>query len=109
MAFPRMTRWRRVIALIKPNVMAELQRKWLHLQATKKTDKIKKLVNIDGKTIRGSHHQDQNSLHIVSAYSDANGLCLGQLPTEEKSNEITAIPKLIAQLDLKDTIITICA
>ncbi|MDR1473032.1 MAG: ISAs1 family transposase [Lactobacillales bacterium] len=99
----------RVIALIKPNVMAELQRKWLHLQAAGETDKIKKLINIDGKTIRGNRNKHQNPLHIVSAYSDSDGLFLGQLPTEEKSNEITAIPKLIAQLDLKNTIITINA
>jgi hypothetical protein len=69
----------RVIALIKPNVMAELQRKWLHLQATGETDKIKKLINIDGKkNIRGNRNKHQSPVYIVSAYSDADGLCLGQ-------------------------------
>jgi hypothetical protein len=99
----------RVIALIKPNVMAELQRKWLHLQATEETEKIKKLINIDGKTIRGNRNKHQSPVHIVSVYSDADGLFLGHLPTKEKSNEITAILELIDQLNLENTIVTICA
>ena len=54
------------------------------------------VVAIDGK----------GALHLVSAWSSANTLTLGQVSTEEKSNEITAIPKL---LELKDCIVTIDA
>jgi hypothetical protein len=48
-----------------------------------------RLVNIDEKTIRGS------GFHVVSARVGEHGLTLGQLTTEEKSNEITAVPKLL--------------
>jgi hypothetical protein len=41
------------------------------------------------------------ALHMVSAFVSANGLCFGQLATEAKSHEITAIPKLLELLDLK--------
>jgi len=46
---------------------------------------------------------------MVSAWSTENGLTLGQVATEEKSNEITAIPELIDQLDVKNAIVTIDA
>ena len=46
---------------------------------------------------------------MVSAWSSANGVVLGQLKTEEKSNEITAIPKLLGMLDIKGCTVTIDA
>jgi hypothetical protein len=52
-------------------------------------------VSIDGKTICGSGKQgDHKAVHIVSAWVSENNLVLGQMATEEKSNEITAIPEL---------------
>jgi len=52
------------------------------------------VVDIDGKTLRGSYnrHDRQSTIHMVSAYATANGVVMGQLKTEAKSNEITAIP-----------------
>lgn len=69
------------------------------------------VVAIDGKTMRGSKdtYNGKNPLHIVSAWSVANALCLGQFKTDGKSNEITAIPQLIAMLDIKGGIVTIDA
>nr|WP_328285806.1 ISAs1 family transposase [Methylotuvimicrobium buryatense] len=69
------------------------------------------VIAIDGKTARRSHDRKrgQNPLHMVSAWGCANGLVLGQEATEEKSNEITAIPKLLALLELKGCIVTIDA
>ena len=66
---------------------------------------------IDGKTMRGSKDtcNGKSPLHIVSAWSAANTLCLGQFKTDGKSNEITAIPQLIAMLDIKGGIVTIDA
>lgn len=60
---------------------------------------------VDGKTLRGG----DGPLHLVSAFCTANALVLGQLATEEKSNEITAIPRLLDLLDVEDAIITIDA
>jgi len=67
-------------------------------------------VSIDGKTIRqASKMNDNGSIHIVSAWASLNELTLGQVKTSEKSNEITAIPELIASLLLKGTIVSIDA
>ena len=69
------------------------------------------VIAIDGKTSRGSRDRKQGKspLHLVSAWACANRLVLGQEATAEKSNEITAIPKLLELLDLKGCIITIDA
>jgi predicted transposase YbfD/YdcC len=70
-----------------------------------------RLVAIDGKTNRGSHDAANGfgPLHIVSAWATEQGIALGQVATEEKSNEITAIPVLLKQIELTDTVITIDA
>jgi len=68
------------------------------------------IISIDGKTIRGSRGRGaQSALHMVSAWAGTNNMVLGQLRTAEKSNEITAIPKLIRVLELKGCIVTIDA
>lgn len=68
-------------------------------------------IAIDGKTLRRSHNRSKNlgPLHLVSAWAVDCGVSLGQLATEEKSNEITAIPQLLEQVDLKGSIVTIDA
>ena len=68
-------------------------------------------VNIDGKTLRRSHHRSKGikALHMVSAFACDYGLVLGQRRTEEKSNEITAIPELLGMLYLKGCIVRIDA
>jgi predicted transposase YbfD/YdcC len=48
-------------------------------------------------------------LHIVSAWASKQGITLGQIATDEKSNEITAIPQLLEQVDLQNSIVTIDA
>jgi predicted transposase YbfD/YdcC len=70
-----------------------------------------KLVALDGKTIRRSFDKAsaQQSLHMVSAWAVENALVLGQLKVEDKSNEITAIPKLLDLLSLKGCTVTIDA
>ncbi len=66
-------------------------------------------IAIDGKTLRGSGVGGQKTLHLVSAWATANGLSLGQVAVDEKSNEITAIPKLLELLDLNGALVTIDA
>jgi len=68
-------------------------------------------IAIDGKTLRRSHDRRRGlgPLHLVSAWAVECGVSLGQLATEEKSNEITAIPQLLEQVELKDSIVTIDA
>jgi len=68
------------------------------------------VVSIDGKSICGSREGDsKRAVHIVSAWSRANQLSLGQVKVDEKSNEITAIPKLLNVLALKGCFVTIDA
>jgi len=68
-------------------------------------------IAIDGKTLRRSHDRRKGlgPLHLVSAWAVDCGVSLGQLATEEKSNEITAIPQLLEQIELKGSIVTIDA
>lgn len=66
-------------------------------------------VAIDGKTIRGSGNEKHKAYHVVSAWVAENQITLGQLATEEKSNEITAIPELLDILDVKGSTVIIDA
>lgn len=69
------------------------------------------VVAIDGKTMRGTADKKagKRAVHIVSAWCSSNKLVLGQVKTEEKSNEITAIPELLDMLFIKEAIVTIDA
>src|SRR4051794_17464731 len=69
------------------------------------------VVAIDGKTLRGSHDRaaGKGALHLVSAWATASGLVLGQVATDAKSNEITAIPTLLRLLALEGATVTIDA
>jgi predicted transposase YbfD/YdcC len=69
------------------------------------------VIAIDGKTLRGSFNTSdgKSAIHMVSAWSSANGVVLGQEKTAEKSNEITAIPELLNSLAIKGCIVTIDA
>lgn len=79
----------------------------------KEVTKIKDgtVVAIDGKTMRGTANKesDKKTVHIVSAWCSENKLVLGQVKTDEKSNEITAIPELLDMLFIKGAIVTIDA
>ncbi|NJN27953.1 MAG: ISAs1 family transposase [Cyclobacteriaceae bacterium] len=69
------------------------------------------VVAIDGKRIRGSYDKSdgKDAIHMVSAYASEHCLCLGQVATEQKSNEITAIPKLLELINLENSTVTIDA
>jgi predicted transposase YbfD/YdcC len=69
------------------------------------------VVAIDGKTARGAKeaHQDKSPIHIVSAWLNKNSLVLGQIKTNEKSNEITAIPELLDLLSIGGATVTMDA
>lgn len=72
--------------------------------------KVGEIISLDGKTIRGSKEHGKKSLiHMVSAWANEAGLSLGQIKVDEKSNEITAIPKLLDILDIEGCFVTIDA
>jgi predicted transposase YbfD/YdcC len=66
------------------------------------------VVAIDGKTARRSHDRinGKSAIHVVSAWAVRNRLILGQVKTDDKSNEITAIPELLKTLDIKGCVVT---
>jgi len=66
------------------------------------------VIAVDGKTLRGSFDRasGQSPLHMVHAWAVGQRLLLGQIATGAKSNEITAVPKLLAMLSLKGCIVT---
>jgi predicted transposase YbfD/YdcC len=68
-------------------------------------------IALDGKCLRRSHARGRGlgAMYLVSAWATEKGIALGQLAVEEKSNEITAIPQLLDQLDLADAVVTIDA
>ncbi|MFV1977500.1 MAG: ISAs1 family transposase [Candidatus Scalindua sp.] len=69
------------------------------------------IIAIDGKRLRGSYDTSGNksAIHMVTAFASEQGLSLGQLATDQKSNEITAIPKLLDLLAIKGCTVTIDA
>jgi hypothetical protein len=84
----------RVFALIDPEQFAACFRQWSASVAALIPDEI---VAVDGKCLRGSHDRGKGlaALHLVSAWATTNRVVLGQVATEAKSNEITAIPRLV--------------
>ena len=68
------------------------------------------IIALDGKTHRRTHDRKRGvkALHMVSAWASRNGVVLGQVKTDEKSNEITAVPELLEKLELKGCIVTLC-
>lgn len=98
--------YRRFFRAIDPKQFQELFRNWvLSLQSQIE----KKLIAIDGKSSRHSFDGETGMLHMVSAYATEARLVLAQEKVSEKSNEITAIPKLLEWLDLRGSIVTIDA
>jgi len=97
----------RVFALLDPAELVNCVAQWLEEIGRE----IGQHIAIDGKTLRGSFDTaaGRNPLHLVSAWSTAARLTLGQIAVDSKSNEITAIPLLLELLDLKGTTVTIDA
>jgi predicted transposase YbfD/YdcC len=95
-------------AILDPEAFNECFMQWVapFRQAIKE-----EVVAIDGKAMRRSHDNSRGlkMVHTVSAWADQNKLVLGQLCVEDKSNEITAIPKLLELLWLEGSIVTIDA
>ncbi len=99
---------RRVFTNIDPVEFRESFMSWVHTIYQSYDGQI---IVIDGKTLRRSHDKGigKTAIHMVSAWALANGIVLGQIKTDEKSNEITAIPELLKALEIEGGIVTIDA
>ena len=98
----------RIFAALNPEAFATCFVSWIQAVAEKTDGEV---VAIDGKTLRRSFDRASSraAIHMVSAWATKSHVVLGQVKTEEKSNEITAIPKLLTMLDLHGCIVTIDA
>jgi predicted transposase YbfD/YdcC len=93
----------RVFSLMSPELMEQAFIEVMKILKSKKEG----VISFDGKTLRGtSTGNGKSAIHLLNAWSVENGICIGQRKVDEHSNEITAIPKLMELLDLKETIVT---
>ena len=98
----------RVFALLNPSALQEGFLKWVEAIAEATLGRV---VAIDGKTARRSFDKEagKGPLHMVSAWASESRLLLGQQACDSKSNEITAIPELVKNLEISGSIVTIDA
>jgi len=105
--------FRRVLGLLPPAAFQQCFQRWLQTlqMSADENGENPTHIAIDGKTLRRSHDRQHGlgPLHLVSAWASDVGITLGQVATEEKSNEITAIPQLLELIDVEDAIVTIDA
>ena len=97
--------YRRILMMISPEKMHEIFAEWMKTVICN----LKGVVAIDGKQARRTGDETKKPLHVVSAFAHKFGVVLGQIACEEKSNEITAIPKLLNMLEISGCIVTIDA
>jgi predicted transposase YbfD/YdcC len=92
---------RRLLVALKPEAFQRCFQAWIADAIRDRRRALGRLVAIDGKTCRRSHDRprDLGALHIVSAWATEEGIALGQVATDAKSNEITAIPQLLEQIE----------
>ena len=111
---PQKDVYRRVMSALKPGAFEACFANWLQslrASAEAASGVQQPVFAVDGKTLRRSHDRSRGlgALHSVSIWATEFGLTLGQVATDEKSNEITAIPELLRLVDIKGAIITIDA
>jgi len=104
----------RVLAIVSPSAFQACFAKWvdfMNLSSEFVGPLPQKQIAIDGKALRRSHDRKNNlgALFLVSAWAVERGISLGQLATEEKSNEITAIPELINNIEVRGAVVSIDA
>jgi predicted transposase YbfD/YdcC len=102
---------RRLLMALRPEAFQGCFQGWIAQAVRADEPGPGRLVATDGKACRRSHDAGSGlgPLHIVSAWASEEGVALGQVACEEKSNEITAIPVLLGQIDLTDALVTIDA
>ena len=105
---PKHDVYRRVFNCLNPAAIEQCFMAWVR---DIKQDTCREIIAIDGKTVRGSFNSrlETSPLHLVSAWATGNRLVLAQVKTQDKSNEITAIPCLLELIAVKGCIVTIDA
>lgn len=96
-----------VFAILDSEAFSDVFRSWAQMISIELKGK-KRDINVDGKVSRRSYDTAKNvsAIHTVNAWCREAGICLGQIQTDAKSNEITAVPELLKKLDIKNATIT---
>lgn len=105
---PSHDRFNAVVALLKPREFEQCLLKWIAALHEVTEGQV---IAIDGKTLRRSYDKASGkaAIHMVSAWASVNHISLGQVVTDEKSNEITAIPQLLELIEISGSLVTIDA
>ena len=93
--------FRRLFERLNPQELSQCLREWLEAERASRA-----VIAVDGKTMRGSGNAQHKPYHVASAFVAENQITLGELMVNEKSSEITAVPELLALLDIEDAIVT---
>jgi predicted transposase YbfD/YdcC len=105
---PSHDRFNAILAAIKPMEFEKCLLSWITALQDITDGQV---IAVDGKTLRRSFDaaSSKSAIHMVSAWATANQISLGQVVVDEKSNEITAIPKLLEMLEISGCLVTIDA
>lgn len=98
--------FRRFYRALNPEQFQSLFREWVR---SFQPNLEQGVIAIDGKSSRHTFDQDKKMLHMISAYASESGLVLAQEKVDEKSNEISAIPKMLEWLDIRGSLVTVDA
>ena len=92
--------------MLSPEILQQLYGKWQELLNQNEGEVLRKLICIDGKTMRSNKRKEGKPNHIITAWSKEDGFSLGQKVVNTKSNEITAIPELLEKIRIKGQVVT---
>jgi predicted transposase YbfD/YdcC len=106
-AHPSESAIRRLLTRLDPDLLDRVIGAWMFTR-TQVVDQ-RRVIAIDGKTVRGARTRTETAPHLVAALDQATGAVLGQLAIDVKSNEIPAVPDLLACFDLTGAVITVDA
>ncbi len=93
--------FRRVFEKINPSGLSSCLINWISAERDQSS-----VVAIYGKTIRGSANRQRKAYHVVSAFVAESQITLGKINAEEKTDEITAVPKLLDLINVDGAIVT---
>ncbi|MEX5637824.1 ISAs1 family transposase [Parafrankia sp. FMc2] len=102
---PEESTFRRVFAALDADALDAVLGAWA-TAVTSPAAGTRRRVAVDGKTVRGSRTSDNPGRHLLAALDHHTGVVLGQVAVDAKTNEIPALPVLLADLDLTGVIVT---
>ena len=97
----------RVFGMLSSEILQKLYGKWQELLNQNEGEALRKLICIDGKTMRSNKRKEGKTNHIITAWNEEDRFSLGQKVVNTKSNEITAIPELLEKIRIKGQVVTI--